>query len=564
MKNKTKLIGYSIGIVLFIVMLAGVSYAMYRKTLYNVNISGEIKNLDEYVVYSKGVNISSGTLNPVSSYLDGTSTSIKFYKKNNTTYDIYGHIYFDINSMTTPLSHELKYTIVDNSTSNIVSEGSFYTYSSGSSLLAAANIPLNNIETTYTIYVWLDEELYDSSTASNSFNIDIRCYATMRQLDYASATVPNVNSAANYIKYLYDSRPKSTATVNSITYNLAPSVNLMNDRLASMSTDINGGNIRYYSANPNNYVWLGDTYIEDFIKRVCVDNGPTSSCSDNLVKRAGDKKLWRIIGVFDGKIKLISEEPIFSTGISWDTSSSSVYRGCGINQWGESTYSDTGNLYEGSDLMKLLNPGFDDNQDLDREGNAITVNNSLYWNKGTGTVYSGQSNATTNDVSFANTGLSDDEKRMIDSTLWYLGNGNEHSYVDVQYVAERQGVDFACTDEGCINDEVQRTSNWIGKVGLIYASDFGYATDLNVCNRYLSLYVYNECADTNWLNDYTQWTISIRNRNGLFASSLISSQGLSLSVYKPLFVRPAIYLKSDVIILTGDGTENNPYVLSLR
>ena len=54
--------------------------------------------------------------------------------------------------------------------------------------------------------------------------------------------------------------------------------------------------------------------------------------------------------------------------------------------------------------MRLLNPGF--------EGES--VNNSLYWNKtSSGTVYIGRSNATTSNVSFANTGLTANERNMV-------------------------------------------------------------------------------------------------------------------------------------------------------
>ena len=58
-------------------------------------------------------------------------------------------------------------------------------------------------------------------------------------------------TAADYITDLYTEAAKVTATNNSITYNTAPSVSLMNDRLGGTTTDLDGGNIRYYGANPN-------------------------------------------------------------------------------------------------------------------------------------------------------------------------------------------------------------------------------------------------------------------------------------------------------------------------
>ena len=569
MKNKSKLIGYLIGGILFVIFIAGVSYAMYRKTLYNVDVDAIAKNLDEYIIYSKGVNISSGTLMPVSNYTGGTSATVTFYKKDNT-YDIYGHIYLDINSITVPLSRELRYTVIDNSTSNIISEGSFYTYMSGDSILTAYNIPLSTSVSTYTIYIWLDEELYDLETASSSFDIDIRCYATMNTIDNdatINVNVPSVNTAANFVNYLYDSHSKSTATLNTITYNLAPSVGLMNDRLGGTTNSLDGGDIRYYGVNPNNYVWLGDTYTSQF----------SSNRLDGYYKtwRVDNKKLWRIIGVFDGRLKLVSDAPISTTELSWDTSPNSTggNGGYGINQWGESTYSDTGNVYKGADLMRLLNPGFEDNEDLNSSNTLITVNNSLYWNKGTGTVYTSLKNGTTSNVSFVNTGLSASERDMIDTATWYFGlyNYRYGDYADVHYASERQDNLLAktCTGGTYCNDTVVRTPTWNGKVGLMYASDIGYANDLSLCTVKLN----GNCTKKyTWISSgytislCTGGSVTTNNANSVFWASSTSANTSNLTYYfvgGSRAVYPSIYLKPNVVITEGNGTEDNPYVLSL-
>ncbi len=59
------------------------------------------------------------------------------------------------------------------------------------------------------------------------------------------------------------------------------------------------GNKRYAGSNPNNYVCFGTE---------------EETCSG--------KQLWRIIGIVDGNLKLISTE-YYSTGVAWDTSNSS-------------------------------------------------------------------------------------------------------------------------------------------------------------------------------------------------------------------------------------------------
>ena len=103
---------------------------------------------------------------------------------------------------------------------------------------------------------------------------------------------------------------------------------------------------RYIGANPNNYVKFND-------------------------------ELWRIIGVFDvddgtGKIekrmKIIRNESIGD--YSWDNSTTKS--SLGINNWSVAR------------LNYLLNPGHE----------SETYGGSLYWNRKSGTCYSGRNNAT--------------------------------------------------------------------------------------------------------------------------------------------------------------------------
>ena len=71
---------------------------------------------------------------------------------------------------------------------------------------------------------------------------------------------------------------KSTTPVknNNVNYYYAPSESLMQDT---------AGNIRYYGANPNNYIYFN---CDDY------SNQTSSTC-----------EVWRIIGVFDEKVKIM-------------------------------------------------------------------------------------------------------------------------------------------------------------------------------------------------------------------------------------------------------------------
>mgnify|MGYP003218369517 FL=1 len=89
--------------------------------------------------------------------------------------------------------------------------------------------------------------------------------------------------ATKYITNLYETSTKTTVTNNSINYNYAISKSLMNDRKGSSSIGIDSGNIRYYGADPNNYVYF--------------------NCNSYNSQNSSSCEKWRIIGVFDGKLK---------------------------------------------------------------------------------------------------------------------------------------------------------------------------------------------------------------------------------------------------------------------
>ena len=578
MKNKlknNKIFAIGLSILAIVLIVIGVTYSWFVWSSSNTNVGNTnvTMSIDESVVVSfSGGSQISGTLSPVYSYTDGLSSTFTLTNNNTTTTkSVIYSVYLDITTLPTELkSTAFKYVLSQSST--ILSEGNFSSYNSGNTInVYSSTLPSGSTTLKLTIYI-------DGNIENNSNMINKTFTGSIRV-----ETTPLDSKASSYVTYLYTSAEKTTATVNSVTYNQAPifdndddansSGGLMNDRRddsngGNTATDPDGGNIRYYGANPNNYVWMGDTYTSTYTY---------TSNKVSVTRNVGDKKLWRIIGVFDGRLKLIQADPIGESsgsniyGLSWDTSENATgyNRGSGINQWGPSPANGSG--YEGADLMRLLNQ--------DSNGNNYTgTNGSLYWNKGTGTVYTGSNNGTTSNVSFANTGLSADEKNMIDTATWYLGATNgDAPYVDVQYKNERQSSilgKYNCSGTSC-NDSVTRLATWEGKVGLMYASDYGYAADLKNCN--LTLYNYSNstnsyaCRANDWLFDSskTQWTISPWVYSD-FANNvaLVSTNGqlvYNIAAGKYLHVRPAIYLKPSVIIDTEgkDGSESNPYVLSL-
>lgn len=145
----------------------------------------------------------------------------------------------------------------------------------------------------------------------------------------------------------------------------------------------------------------------------------------------------------------------------WDNSGIDLNNSYGVNEWSQAK------------VMKLLNPGYE----------SESVGGSLYWNQGSGRCYYRYNNYV--DCDFSKTGLNSNAKNMIEDVLWYVGSdSNEERYNQVLtsrlYEMERfSNNGKTCTDENYVyycNDEIEKTHKWVGKVGLVSGSDYGYAT----------------------------------------------------------------------------------------
>ncbi len=234
---------------------------------------------------------------------------------------------------------------------------------------------------------------------------------------------------AEHVTNLYTNAEKSTAT-QSITYNVASSVGLMNDRLGSSSVDADSGNIRYYGASPSNYVYFN---CSDY------DNQSDSTCEK-----------WRIIGVFDGKVKIMRNDSIGN--MAWSQNK---------NTTGTSGYS---NDWTTSSLKALLNEKY------------------LYGDTaGTVRYYTGQRGTTSLSLDMSSIGIKNDETRsLISSNLWNLGGYSSYSIYSYQaYTYERGTTVYS-----------GRPTEWTGNIAIPYPSDYGYAADLSKCSS-RTLYNYN-------------------------------------------------------------------------
>ena len=256
------------------------------------------------------------------------------------------------------------------------------------------------------------------------------------------------------------------------------------------------GNIRYRGITPSNYIRFNE-------------------------------ETWRIIGYIDGYVKLIRNEPIGR--FSWDTTGGPE----GLNNWTRP-----------ADLMRLLNPQTYDNNVIYESDDL--VNSSLYWNSESGECYNGRYGAKiecdfTGEVDGKEEkikGLSEESREMIALTTWNLGVATSSETREL-YEQERKG-----------SSPWERL--WEGYVGLMYPSDYGYASSSSECSS--NLFKNTACKSVNWLSTYAV-TLLTPSTSDHASYGMFSGGGLDVgAVFYSAEIRPVINLKSTVKITGGTGT----------
>lgn len=200
-------------------------------------------------------------------------------------------------------------------------------------------------------------------------------------------------------------------------------------------------------------------------------------------------------------------------------------------------------------------------------------------------------------------GIKPEYLSYIDNALWYTGaiDINDNSIVSNRnftannvYAQERGNKvgDKCKTSQDpryayytYCNDTVNRTTTWVGKVGLMYLSDYAY-TDGGVNGReacfkenlYTATNTANSVAgaiynDNNGCISKDSWLYESYSQS-MFLNPFAYSSYAIYNMHKGQFGtinlvrasnyegRPAVYLKSDVKITGGDGTILNPYTIT--
>lgn len=276
-------------------------------------------------------------------------------------------------------------------------------------------------------------------------------------------------------------------------------------------------NIRFKGSNPNNYINFNN-------------------------------ELWRIVGIFNVQnsestimeklVKIVREDSLGQ--YSWDSSVNKVNNGKGENDWSN------------SDLMQELNNDY------------LSLNHN---SDDTTTWYNGENNAK-NAVYNYNNNIKKEYQSLIESVVWNIGGWNSNNILLTNFNS-KTGIDEGMygkerVTKGDSTKTTARPTTWTGKIGLIYPTDYAFASEDVACKRLNN----KECANLNWLfKSSNYWTITHNKSNATnvwFVPSSNKSAFDSKVASSAYDVYPSLYLKSDTKILRRKGTKENPHLIYLE
>ena len=288
---------------------------------------------------------------------------------------------------------------------------------------------------------------------------------------------------------------------------------------------------RYEGADPNNYI--------------CLDNKTSGACSSSSL-------LFRIIGLFN-------EE--YSTNGTTSAGKKNLLKILDTNNYGGTS----GKYWSGSSSNQTSN-----------------------WSKST---LNTELNGTYLSTLFTISGVNSKLENSIVISKWHLGGANDTSRskyyrntitTENYYKAERSPYATSGTLQNLYSDS-GNPEYVFAKVGLMYPSDYGYATvggsTTSKANcRAQALYnwryeSYSDCKNNDWV--YKSQSISWgSNKAEWFISPYASYPGIASHLdsagyvyanngvyYFQYAIRPTFYLDSSIlkIVGTGDGTKDNAY-----
>ena len=281
---------------------------------------------------------------------------------------------------------------------------------------------------------------------------------------------------------------------------------------ANLTNGAGDNSYRYAGANPNNYVCFG---------------------SDDAT--CPHENLYRIIGVIDGKVKLIHADGATTDMLGTDGGYVNTY---------QALLGNFSQYYKGNgDLTKIGSYQWD------------KIGDNTWSTSTTNTI-----NLNTNYLTYLDS-KNTKWKTMIADTAWHVGGMNYNNGLATN---AKTAYDY----EVGVNKDANTTVT--SKIGLMYVSDYYYAAskDYWILPGYNSSgNNYKKSTNDNWLyTGLSEWTIS-RNSDGSGDAFAVARdgtvRGVAVGHSNGSAARPTFNLSSSIKFTSGEGTAVNPIRIKL-
>ena len=372
---------------------------------------------------------------------------------------------------------------------------------------------------------------FDVTTKSGLFNIANSYEITSNSSD--NATIQDWQFTLTYLNLGFDQsgnygHSMSTKVIMSkeervLAYHEICDESLLACHVAKQYTGTQGDNNMYYhnsklenGTRDNSYRYAGSSDTTNNF--VCFGYDSTDgTCPTDY--------LYRIIGVFDGQVKLIK----------YDYAKASLLGTDGVYY---SEYSSSGAGLNGTN-----------------KGSNSTAEIGIYpW-------FSSQTTHTWSNSLLNKTNLNTNYVNNIGSTwsskiathTWKVGGNTEANIYQV-------------TASNAYNNEITNpatNTTYDAKVGLMYVSDYGYAAAPSAWTTNLSSYSSSLVTKVNWMYmGLWEWTITPCTNLSYIAVYVHSAGYMNyFAVNRSFAVRPVLYLESSVAYAGGNGTAGSPILI---
>ena len=510
MENKKQAIILSVvAIVTLLSLILGATYAYFQASgnsgsSTNVNVTTYTSDLltfeigDDIAVYADQTSFASGKGNATGSTY-AKATLVANNKTNEATKNYYVYLNISENTFTYTQNEstpELLLTIKDTSGNEITSITSLThkTVTDGK----GASISGFDITTKSGVITLFDNrEITANPTKTEEWNI------TVTFVNYNANQTGNAGKSFN-AKLMIQQESQSNQT-------------LLADYVISQYTGTQGENSLYYhnssltnGAGDNSYRYAGAS--ESVNNFVCFGSTTNPCPTDNL---------YRIIGVFEDKVKLIK----------YDYATSALL-GTNGDYYGTSTPSTS--YYKGS----------------------LTSIDQYYWNNATKKNTWSESNLNKINLNknFINN-IGSTWANKIATTTWKVG-GNTSNNIAKSIPSVAYQNEIVAPVENITYD---------AKIGLMYVSDYGFAASPSAWTKTLHSYSGNDANGTsiktiNWMYmGVLDWTISLNSDYLYNAFDVLSSGYVDADfVSGNSGVRPSFNLLSSVKYVSGSGSMSDP------